>query len=286
MNISIQRCYDLLELPDGSSLAEVKNAYRIMTKVWHPDRFSSDPELRQKAEEKLKQINAAFQILQADLKKSEEKLNQINLVYEMLQDHLDTTPPAVPPIGANRTPGQTNGIGLFQNGKNALKRLSITPRFALCFAAVVVAVLVIALSTPDEKTFSFTGTPLATDPVGTPRPTRVSLHEAAADHLTKPQSLTDEDKDYYLRLRGYDPEKFEVTDFGVVSPKNMPASAEPVEKRARLPKSVKYCVVAGDLTLLSEEEPKPSENGFKILAYPKGNEVMVSGKVQIFHLNE
>jgi len=37
-----------------------------MVKVWHPDRFGSDPRLRQKAEERLKQINKAYQVLQTD----------------------------------------------------------------------------------------------------------------------------------------------------------------------------------------------------------------------------
>jgi hypothetical protein len=34
--------------------------------VWHPDRFGSDPRLREKAEDKLKQINEAYLVLQAD----------------------------------------------------------------------------------------------------------------------------------------------------------------------------------------------------------------------------
>jgi curved DNA-binding protein CbpA len=34
-----------------------------LVKVWHPDRFPNDLKLRKKAEEKLKQVNAAFQHL-------------------------------------------------------------------------------------------------------------------------------------------------------------------------------------------------------------------------------
>jgi cytoskeletal protein RodZ len=34
-----------------------------MAKVWHPDRFGHDPRLQQKAQEKLKEINEAFDIL-------------------------------------------------------------------------------------------------------------------------------------------------------------------------------------------------------------------------------
>jgi curved DNA-binding protein CbpA len=54
---------DVLALRPGATAVEIKEAYRDMVKVWHPDRFGSDPRLRQKAEDKLKQINKAYQIL-------------------------------------------------------------------------------------------------------------------------------------------------------------------------------------------------------------------------------
>jgi hypothetical protein len=54
---------DILALRPGATAVEIKEAYRDMVKVWHPDRFGSDPRLRQKAEEKLQQINKAYQVL-------------------------------------------------------------------------------------------------------------------------------------------------------------------------------------------------------------------------------
>jgi hypothetical protein len=47
----------------GISAAELKAAYRDLAKVWHPDRFSHDPRLQQKAQEKLKEINEAYEQL-------------------------------------------------------------------------------------------------------------------------------------------------------------------------------------------------------------------------------
>ncbi|MFC1610000.1 J domain-containing protein [Myxococcota bacterium] len=41
----------------------MKRAYRDMAKVWHPDRFAHDPRLQQKAEQKLKEINSAYDSL-------------------------------------------------------------------------------------------------------------------------------------------------------------------------------------------------------------------------------
>jgi len=52
-----------LEIEPGASLEEVRQAYLDQTKIWHPDRFSNDIRLQKKAEEKLKQINLAYQRL-------------------------------------------------------------------------------------------------------------------------------------------------------------------------------------------------------------------------------
>lgn len=57
------RFYELLGASPGASRQELKAAYRDLTKVWHPDRFAHDPRLQQKAEEKLKEINEAYEHL-------------------------------------------------------------------------------------------------------------------------------------------------------------------------------------------------------------------------------
>ena len=55
---------DTLGLKSDATADEIKQAYRDLVKVWHPDRFAADPRLRAKAEEHLKQINAAYGALQ------------------------------------------------------------------------------------------------------------------------------------------------------------------------------------------------------------------------------
>jgi hypothetical protein len=57
------RCYELLGLASGASAAEVKAAHRDLVKVWHPDRFAHDQRLQEKAQEKLKEINEACELL-------------------------------------------------------------------------------------------------------------------------------------------------------------------------------------------------------------------------------
>jgi hypothetical protein len=43
--------------------AEIRRAYRVLVKVWHPDRFQGDQKLNEAAETKLKDINSAFEFL-------------------------------------------------------------------------------------------------------------------------------------------------------------------------------------------------------------------------------
>ena len=57
----LRECYRLLEVEPGASPEEVKRAYRELVKIWHPDRFSHDPNLQWRATEKLKLINLAYE---------------------------------------------------------------------------------------------------------------------------------------------------------------------------------------------------------------------------------
>jgi curved DNA-binding protein CbpA len=59
------RCTALrvLDLGSDASEASIRTAYRLLIKVWHPDRFQNDTKLKQAAEEKLKEINTAYEFL-------------------------------------------------------------------------------------------------------------------------------------------------------------------------------------------------------------------------------
>jgi hypothetical protein len=60
MGIESRSFYEVLGIKPGASAEEAKAAYRDLAKVWHPDRFASDPRLQQKAQERLKEINEAY----------------------------------------------------------------------------------------------------------------------------------------------------------------------------------------------------------------------------------
>lgn len=59
----IEHCCQILGLEVGASLTEVKEAYRDLVHVWHPDRFGQNPRLQKKAEAMLKKINVAYETL-------------------------------------------------------------------------------------------------------------------------------------------------------------------------------------------------------------------------------
>jgi hypothetical protein len=61
----ISKSYQALGLKPGASPEEMKQAYRDMVKVWHPDRFGHDERLRVMAQDKLKEINGAYETLKS-----------------------------------------------------------------------------------------------------------------------------------------------------------------------------------------------------------------------------
>jgi DnaJ domain len=73
MNDELTDCYYLLGLSPGASPEELKAAHRDLAKVWHPDRFLHDPRLQAKAQEKLKEINEAYDQLRSGKSKRQSR---------------------------------------------------------------------------------------------------------------------------------------------------------------------------------------------------------------------
>ena len=61
--MDFQRCCDVLDLTPPVAMADLKEAYKDLVQVWHPDRFTHNPRLRLRAEEKTKAINLAYETL-------------------------------------------------------------------------------------------------------------------------------------------------------------------------------------------------------------------------------
>lgn len=62
----VDRYYETLGVWPGASFEELRRAYRGLVRVWHPDRFSHDPELQRRAQERLKAINESYSRLKAE----------------------------------------------------------------------------------------------------------------------------------------------------------------------------------------------------------------------------
>ncbi|MDF2521731.1 MAG: molecular chaperone DnaJ, partial [Clostridia bacterium] len=54
--------YEVLGIREGSSIEEVKRAYKELVRKYHPDQYQNHP-LSDLAEEKLKEINEAYDYL-------------------------------------------------------------------------------------------------------------------------------------------------------------------------------------------------------------------------------
>ena len=74
--MGIEQCFKILELDNSASPDEIKQAYKDIINVWHPDRFTNNPRLKQKAEEKLKEVNAAYDTLKSYLSTGQQMVSK------------------------------------------------------------------------------------------------------------------------------------------------------------------------------------------------------------------
>lgn len=88
MSSDSDRCYELLGVRPGVSRQELKAAYRDLTKVWHPDRFAHDPRLQEKAQDKLKEINDAYeQIVSGKPRRTRQAAQQQRVHRNWVRDY-------------------------------------------------------------------------------------------------------------------------------------------------------------------------------------------------------
>lgn len=61
--VDIRHCYDILDVPIEASVDDINRQHKDLVNIWHPDRFVSNPRLQKKAEQRLAEINAAYDTL-------------------------------------------------------------------------------------------------------------------------------------------------------------------------------------------------------------------------------
>ncbi|MEG5017386.1 MULTISPECIES: J domain-containing protein [unclassified Microcoleus] len=95
----INRCYEILEIEPGTSLEEIKRAYRDLAFVWHPDRFAHNDRLQQKAHQRLTEINQAYQQLVLFLSQPESSRS--------IEQQFQQPPPPAPEKPLRRRSGKS-----------------------------------------------------------------------------------------------------------------------------------------------------------------------------------
>jgi len=148
------RCAALqtLGLEADATAEQIKDAYRLLVKVWHPDRFQNDRKLKDETENKLKAINAAYVLLTSP---AASKVKRAQPRYasasEARAKAAGETTPAEPVRPAGAAPGPRSKLRF---GLKYLAALGVVSR--LCIFAVLIGVSALVLNLIDSQ--------LASDP--------------------------------------------------------------------------------------------------------------------------
>jgi hypothetical protein len=60
---AIETAYRVLGVPPDSSALRIKREYRRLARLWHPDKFAHDPREQRRATERMREINAAYELV-------------------------------------------------------------------------------------------------------------------------------------------------------------------------------------------------------------------------------
>ena len=119
--------YEVLGLQPGASPEQVKEAHRDLVKVWHPDRFTSDPALRRKAERKLQDINAAYGRLQSRLSSTKQRVAGPGRSTSSERSRASEPPPPPP-----------SPPPFHSNPDRSFRHLSVATAFALALLGLLI----------------------------------------------------------------------------------------------------------------------------------------------------
>jgi hypothetical protein len=65
--MNLKQSYTLLKLNSKATADDARRAYKRQVKIWHPDRFSAGSLLKSQAEERIKAINLAYELVRQHL---------------------------------------------------------------------------------------------------------------------------------------------------------------------------------------------------------------------------
>jgi curved DNA-binding protein CbpA len=68
--VAMKNCYQILEVSSDASQDVIKEQYHFLVQAWHPDKFPNTTQ-KLKAEEKIKEVNEAYAVLNNPIKRRE-----------------------------------------------------------------------------------------------------------------------------------------------------------------------------------------------------------------------
>ena len=147
----------VLDLPLTAKMSDIRAAYRDLVKVWHPDRFTHDPKVQYKAQEKLKMINQAYSWLvehQDDQSDEESDAEKSTAKQPEVKQEEPKGPTGSTPHVENRSPG-VKGLGclipciffwyiaISEYSEHKYGQTEITTAFTIAIVSSVIAMLFI-----------------------------------------------------------------------------------------------------------------------------------------------
>ncbi len=167
--------------PDATE-TEIRNAYRLFIKAWSPDSLQGDEQLKAAAEDKLKDIHAAFEYLTMT---SMERAQQQRPIYLTARKASSETTPEAAPAPRRASPGYTTLVVLpnrtsppkpWQGTKSLL---TVWKRFRFIFSIAAFAFLILT----GRSIWSF----LRTHSVGVEQAIRVNGQQSALNATDGPK---------------------------------------------------------------------------------------------------
>ncbi len=165
--MDLPESYRILELEKTNSLQEVKEAYRDIVFVWHPDRLENKGRIQKKAEKKLQKINLAYSILKNHLSDKLPQFEKIIISPELVELHyheskiftvfgIDSEHNQIP---IEQVKWEASGGVIYQDGlffaDDKIGDYTITAKFGSCIAQAKVKLTPIPTETSNQDSPSW-----------------------------------------------------------------------------------------------------------------------------------
>jgi hypothetical protein len=144
---SVDEYFKILGVDSTATPEQLKKAYRKLIKEWHPDRFLHNPRLYNRAQEKLREINKAYDEVQSLITHQKDRLSGAS---DDLESHAEPRPRRTPSGAPERpvppfAPSRSRHARSWRDNFLQLRRLIfLTVKDPLLIAAFV-AMMVLAI---------------------------------------------------------------------------------------------------------------------------------------------